>query len=72
MKNRQKLDMNTLRVCYSFDIEGRKDLFDILEDALEEDGLHMINILVELTVRIGKTMGEYTNTNICSTLSLTI
>ena len=45
----------------------RSELFNILEEALEKDELHMMKILIEdvsLKVRIGKSIGNEINTNI--------
>jgi len=51
----------------AFDIVRESELFNILEDVLEKDELHMLKILVEdvsLRVRIGKSIGNEINTNI--------
>ena len=56
-----------LDMSKAFDMVRRNELFDILEETLEKDELHMMKILVEdvvLKVRIGKKIGEDIRTNI--------
>ena len=50
----------------AFDTVRRSELFNILEEVLEKDELHMMKILIEdvsLRVRIGKSIGNEINTN---------
>ncbi len=56
-----------LHMSHAFDMVRTKELSDVLREILDEDEIHMINILVEdvkLTVRVGKNLGNKITTNI--------
>jgi len=56
-----KIILRLLDMSKAFDTVRRSELFNILEEALEKDELHMMKILIEdvsLKARIGKSIGN--------------
>ena len=67
MYENYKIILLLLDMSKAFDTVRRSELFNILEEALEKDKLHMMKILIEdvsLKARIGKSTGNKINTNI--------